>query len=129
MGDMLGLKGLIVNLVVRKVKKLVPAWSLPGTRPSRLRLQRRRPQLKPVEVKPSDVAFLQYTGGTTGVSKGAMLTHSNVLANVAAGAVARNAFWQEAVRSPDLLCALPLYHIFALTVNSLMGMQLGGTTC
>jgi long-chain acyl-CoA synthetase len=129
MGDMLGLKGHIVNLVVRKVKKLVPAWSIPGHKGFKAMLaEGEKLSLKPVEVVSSDVAFLQYTGGTTGVSKGATLTHANLLANKQ-----QIALWLEAAFAgkarPDVLnfvCALPLYHIFALTVNSLMGVALGG---
>ncbi|MDR7028369.1 long-chain fatty acid--CoA ligase [Rhizobium rosettiformans] len=129
MGDMLGLKGHIVNLVVRKVKKLVPAWSIPGNKGFKAMLaEGDKLSLKPVEVVSSDVAFLQYTGGTTGVSKGATLTHANLLANKQ-----QIALWLEAAFAgqgrPDVLnfvCALPLYHIFALTVNSLMGIALGG---
>lgn len=129
MGDMLGLKGHIVNLVVRKVKKLVPAWSIPGhTNFKAMLSEGEKLQLKPVDVISSDVAFLQYTGGTTGVSKGATLTHANLLANKQ-----QIALWLEAAFAgqprPDVLnfvCALPLYHIFALTVNSLMGVALGG---
>ncbi len=128
MGDMLGLKGHIVNLVVRKVKKLVPAWSIPGhTNFKAMLSEGEKLQLKPVDVISSDVAFLQYTGGTTGVSKGATLTHANLLANKQ-----QIALWLEAAFAgqprPDVLnfvCALPLYHIFALTVNSLMGVALG----
>lgn len=129
MGDMLGLKGHIVNLVVRKVKKLVPAWSIAGhTNFKAMLSEGEKLQLKPVDVISSDVAFLQYTGGTTGVSKGATLTHANLLANKQ-----QIALWLEAAFAgqsrPDVLnfvCALPLYHIFALTVNSLMGVALGG---
>ncbi|APH73527.1 long-chain fatty acid--CoA ligase [Aquibium oceanicum] len=128
MGDMLGLKGLIVNLVVRRVKKMVPAWSLPGhVKFNEAMKAGAAASLKPVEVGPDDVAFLQYTGGTTGVSKGATLLHRNVLANVA-----QNALWVEAAYAkrprpdrPVYLCALPLYHIYALTVNALMGMEQG----
>ena len=91
MGDMLGLKGLLVNLVVRRVKKMVPAWSLPGHVGFNAALKEGAArELKPVKVGPDDVAFLQYTGGTTGVSKGATLLHRNVLANVA-----QNALWVE----------------------------------
>ena len=128
MGDMLGLKGVIVNFVVRRVKKLVPAWSLPGHVKFNAALKEgaSRSFRKP-EVGQDDIAFLQYTGGTTGVSKGAVLLHRNVLANVA-----QNALWVESAyvkrKKPDALvyvCALPLYHIYALTVNALMGMQQG----
>ena len=129
MGDMLGgLKGMIVNLVVRKVKKLVPAWSLPGHVKFNAALKEGTgTAFKPVAVSRNDIAFLQYTGGTTGISKGATLLHSNVLANVE-----QNRLWQETAfvkrTRPDRLifvCALPLYHIYALTVNALMGMQQG----
>lgn len=129
MGDMLGgLKGAIVNLVVRRVKKMVPAWSLPGhvKFPAALK-QGAANAFRPVDVSADDVAFLQYTGGTTGISKGATLLHRNVLANVA-----QNAVWVETAfikrpRPADLVyaCPLPLYHIYALTVNALMGMQMG----
>jgi long-chain acyl-CoA synthetase len=131
MGDLLGLKGLLVNLVVRKVKKMVPAWSLPGHVPFNAALKEGRGlPLQAGQVAASDdVAFLQYTGGTTGVSKGATLLHRNMLANVAA---ARVSGWTMPIlvrRSPQryltFVCALPLYHIFALTVNALMGMQQG----
>jgi long-chain acyl-CoA synthetase len=128
MGDMLGLKGLLVNLVVRRVKKLVPAWSLPGHVAFNAALKDGAArQLSPVPVDAEAVAFLQYTGGTTGISKGATLTHRNVLANVEQLSV-----WVEdayTVRpKPEnqvFICALPLYHIFALTVNAMMGMQQG----
>ncbi len=128
MGDLMGLKGTIVNFVVRRVKKMVPAWSLPGHVRFNDALSAGSVQrLQPVSVGPDDVAFLQYTGGTTGVSKGATLLHRNVLANVA-----QNALWVESafVNHPrpgrlTYICALPLYHIFALTVNALMGMQQG----
>nr|WP_295463741.1 long-chain fatty acid--CoA ligase [Mesorhizobium sp.] len=128
MGDLLGLKGHIVNLVVRRVKKLVPAWSLPGHVKFNDALKAgSRATFKPAKVAPDDVAFLQYTGGTTGVSKGATLLHRNVLANVA-----QNDVWVKTAYikrpEPDRLvyvCALPLYHIYALTVNALMGMQQG----
>ncbi|MBX3572729.1 MAG: long-chain fatty acid--CoA ligase [Mesorhizobium sp.] len=128
MGDLLGLKGHIVNLVVRRVKKLVPAWSLPGHIKFNDALKAgSRATFKPAKVAPDDVAFLQYTGGTTGVSKGATLLHRNVLANVA-----QNDVWVKTAYikrpEPDRLvyvCALPLYHIYALTVNALMGMQQG----
>ncbi|MBN7807637.1 long-chain-fatty-acid--CoA ligase [Agrobacterium rosae] len=129
MGDLLGLKGHIVNLVVRKVKKMVPAYSLPQAVSFKDVLnQSRNLQLKPAQIGREDVAFLQYTGGTTGISKGAVLTHANLLANKQ-----QISLWMDAVflhkKRPEVLnfiCALPLYHIFALTVNSLMGVALGG---
>ncbi|TGS12762.1 long-chain fatty acid--CoA ligase [Mesorhizobium sp. M2E.F.Ca.ET.209.01.1.1] len=129
MGDMLGgLKGAIVNLVVRRVKKMVPAWSLPGHVKFNAVLKTGATiAFKPPTVSSDDIAFLQYTGGTTGVSKGAVLLHRNVLSNVA-----QNSLWVEdayAVKPKpahlNFICALPLYHIFALTVNALMGMQQG----
>ena len=128
-GDMLGLKGNIVNFVLRHVKKVVPAYSLPGqVRFNAAVSAGRGMRLQPVEIVAKDVAFLQYTGGTTGVSKGATLTHSNILANMA-----QNAAWLKPVTDrrgkPDdmmFICALPLYHIFALTVCMMMGMEQGG---
>ncbi|MCL6705671.1 long-chain fatty acid--CoA ligase [Pseudomonas sp. R2.Fl] len=128
MGDMLGPKGLIVNFVVRKVKKLVPAWSIPGHTSFRKALKDGRSlTLEPAKVSRDDAAFLQYTGGTTGVSKGATLTHANLLANKM-----QINLWLEEVFTrkarPEMMtfiCALPLYHIFALTVNSLMGIATG----
>ena len=129
MGDMLGLRGIVVNLVVRRVKKMVPAWSLPGhvKFPAALKEGAAR-TFKPARVSGDDIAFLQYTGGTTGISKGAMLLHRNVLSNVA-----QNALWMQSafIKKPrperlTFICALPLYHIYALTVNALMGIQEGG---
>ena len=129
MGDMLGLKGHIVNLVVRKVKKLVPAWSIPSAVPFKKVLGEGAHQpLKPVDIASSDIAFLQYTGGTTGISKGAALTHANLIANKMQISMWLDAAFTNRDR-PDVLnfvCALPLYHIFALTVNSLMGVAMGG---
>ncbi|AIY43701.1 Acetoacetyl-CoA synthetase [leucine] [Collimonas arenae] len=128
MGDLMGVKGLLVNLVVRHVKKMVPGFSLPGSTPfNSVVSQGASMQLGAVTLGQEDVAFLQYTGGTTGVSKGATLTHRNVVANV---------LQAEAWLSPGLakgpkveqlafVCALPLYHIFALTVCGLLGMREG----
>ncbi|MFZ1812844.1 MAG: long-chain-fatty-acid--CoA ligase [Rhizobiaceae bacterium] len=130
MGDLLGgLKGAIVNLVVRKVKKMVPAWSLPGHVPFKSVLAAGAGKsIQAVSVSQGDVAFLQYTGGTTGVSKGATLSHGNVLSNAS-----QNDVWLQSIftkkKKPDQLtyiCALPLYHIFALTVNAINGMSNGG---
>ncbi|MEX0957152.1 MAG: long-chain-fatty-acid--CoA ligase [Rhizobiaceae bacterium] len=129
MGDLLGgLKGTIVNLVVRRVKKMVPAWSLPGhVKFNQALKDGGTATFRPADVGHDDVAFLQYTGGTTGVSKGAVLLNRNVLANVA-----QNAIWVEGafLKRPRpermvYVCALPLYHIYALTVNAIMGMQQG----
>ena len=130
MGDMLGaLKGTIVNLVVRKVKKLVPAFSLPAAVPfNRMLAQGARLQFTPVDIGQDDIAFLQYTGGTTGVSKGAVLLHRNVVANVM-----QNEAWLQPTLTTlpgdqqlQFVCALPLYHIYALTMCALMGTHLGG---
>ena len=124
MGDMLGgLKGALVNFVVRNVKKMVPAWSLPGHHTFKSVVGSSN-QLRPVEIELDDPVFLQYTGGTTGVSKGATLLNRNVLSNAA-----QNDEWLKAIpnmpENPLYICALPLYHIFALTVNMIMGMRLG----
>ena len=128
MGDLLGIKGALVNFVVRRVKKMVPEWSLPGhvRFNDALKIGAGK-TFRPARVGGDDIAFLQYTGGTTGISKGAMLLHRNVLANVE-----QNALWVgDAYRvkakseKTNYLCVLPLYHIFALTINGLMGMQQG----
>lgn len=129
MGDLLGFKGYIVNFVVRHIKKMVKSWSIPGhTTFKAVLAEGDRRGLKPVEIDLDDPAFLQYTGGTTGISKGATLTNRNILSNVA-----QNSLWVEVAyrkkgRPENLtyICALPLYHIFALTVNALMGMEQGG---
>jgi long-chain acyl-CoA synthetase len=130
MGDRLGLlKGALVNYVVRNVKKMVPEFSLPGAVRFNEALDKgaaRAPQ--PVAIGPDDVAVLQYTGGTTGVSKGAVLLHRNVIANVL-----QSEAWNEPVmqkvpagEQPTSVCALPLYHIFAFTVNMMLSMRTGG---
>ena len=124
MGDLIGgLKGGVVNFVVKNVKKMVPAWDLPGHHSFKSVLASTAP-LKPADIGPDDVVFLQYTGGTTGVSKGATLLNRNVLSNAA-----QNDEWLKAIKempeNPLYICALPLYHIFALTVNMIMGMRLG----
>jgi long-chain acyl-CoA synthetase len=129
MGDLLGAKGLLVNFVVRTVKKMVPAWSLPGAVPfKRMLAEGARLTLQPVDVGHEDVAFLQYTGGTTGVSKGAVLLHKQVIANVL-----QNEAWfgptlskLKAGEQAQFVCALPLYHIYALTVCALLGLRVGG---
>ncbi|MBU1363635.1 MAG: long-chain-fatty-acid--CoA ligase [Gammaproteobacteria bacterium] len=124
MGEMLGLKGIIVNLVVRHVKKLVPAWKLPGSISFNSALAAGRSHgWQPVPLTQDDIAFLQYTGGTTGVSKGAMLTHANIASNVTQ---AYN--WiKPVVREGEefIITALPLYHIFALTANCLTFLMIG----
>ncbi|MGM9424990.1 long-chain-fatty-acid--CoA ligase [Hydrogenophaga sp. MI9] len=130
MGDLLGLiKGGIVNYVVRNVKKMVPAFDLPqAVRFNEAIARGTRGSLKRPDIRPDDVAVLQYTGGTTGVSKGAVLLHRNVLANVL-----QSEAWNAPVMSkvpageqPTSVCALPLYHIFAFTVNMMLGMRTGG---
>ncbi|MDC8759411.1 long-chain-fatty-acid--CoA ligase [Janthinobacterium fluminis] len=129
MGEMLGgLKGPLVNFVVRHVKKLVPAFSLPNAvRFKQALAQGGAMKLTPVELGQSDIAFLQYTGGTTGVSKGAALSHRNVIANV----LQTEAWAQPGLRKPPqvasltIVCALPLYHIFALTTCALWGTRMG----
>jgi long-chain acyl-CoA synthetase len=129
MGDLMGVKGALVNFVVRKVKKMVPAWSLPGHVPFNTAVaEGARQSFKPVQQGPDDVAFLQYTGGTTGVAKGATLLHRNLIANVLQSEV-----WLDPVRAnrTDIdqfitVVALPLYHVFALTVCGLLTMRTGG---
>jgi long-chain acyl-CoA synthetase len=127
-GEMIGLKGHVVNFIVRRVKKLVPTWSIPLHMPlSRVLAEGKSLPLKPSGLTGSDIAFLQYTGGTTGTAKGAMLTHANLLANQLQLQLWLTSAYTSKPR-PEILnfvCALPLYHIFALTVNSLMGMSLG----
>jgi long-chain acyl-CoA synthetase len=129
MGDLLGLKGVIVNLVVRRVKKMVPPYSIPGAvRFNDAVAAGRNLKLNKPKIGPDDVAFLQYTGGTTGVSKGATLLHRNILANV----LQNDAWLQPALAAPPhvdqlfIVCALPLYHIFALTACYLLGVRAGG---
>ena len=132
MGDQLGLlKGALVNYVVRNVKKMVPAYNLPGAvRFNDAVAQGTRGTFKKPDIKPDDIALLQYTGGTTGVSKGAVLLHRNIIANVL-----QSEAWNEPVmkkvpagEQPTAVCALPLYHIFAFTVNMMLSMRTGGKT-
>jgi long-chain acyl-CoA synthetase len=125
LGDMLGVKGVLVNFVVRKVKKMVPAYSLPNAlRFNGVLAEAAGRELKKVEVGHDDIAFLQYTGGTTGVSKGAMLLHRNILANIeqASAWLTPGLGGETAI----IITALPLYHIFSLTVNCLNMMKIGG---
>ncbi len=131
MGDMLGFaKGAIVNYVVRKVKKLVPEFELPSAVRYKDAVARGRAQsYKAPKVGPADIAVLQYTGGTTGVSKGAVLLHRNLVANV----MQAEAWYQPALKkvpaSDQLVsvCALPLYHIFGFTTNMMLSMHVGGS--
>ncbi|CAN5362598.1 long-chain fatty acid--CoA ligase [soil metagenome] len=129
MGDLLGFKGVIVNFVVRKVKKMVPAFSIPSAVSFNDALAAgRKLTLNKPKLTGDDVAFLQYTGGTTGVSKGATLLHRNILANV----LQNDAWLQPALKKPPhveqlfIVCALPLYHIFALTACFLLAVRAGG---
>ena len=125
MGEMLGLlKGALVNFVVRKVKKMVPAWSLPGSISFTTALAAgRRHGMDKVDITQDDIAFLQYTGGTTGVSKGAVLAHSNITSNVMQ---AYNWIKPVVVEGEEfIVTALPLYHIFALTANCLTFLMIG----
>ncbi|WP_159077941.1 long-chain-fatty-acid--CoA ligase FadD [Dickeya sp. Secpp 1600] len=126
MGDQLApAKGTLVNFVVKYIKRLVPKYHLPDAISFRQVLQqgKRMPYVKP-EVNNQDLAFLQYTGGTTGVAKGAMLTHRNMQANLMQARAAYGPVLQEGQEL--VVTALPLYHIFALTVNCLLFVEIGG---
>lgn len=129
MGDMLGgLKGALVNYVVRNARKLVPAFNLPGAVRFKDALsQGSRGTLKKVDLKPDDVAVLQYTGGTTGVSKGAVLLHRNIIANLLQSEAWNDPAMKKvpAGEQPTGVCALPLYHIFAFTVGMMLSMRTG----
>ena len=130
LGDQLGLlKGSLVNYMVRNVKKMVPPFSLPvAVRFNEAVARGTKGTVKRADIKPDDVAVLQYTGGTTGVSKGAVLLHRNVVANVL-----QSEAWNEPVmklvpanEQPTSVCAIPLYHIFAFTVGMMLSMRTGG---
>ncbi|MGM3192148.1 long-chain-fatty-acid--CoA ligase FadD [Dickeya dadantii subsp. dieffenbachiae] len=126
MGDQLApAKGTLVNFVVKYIKRLVPKYHLPDAISFRQALQqgKRMPYVKP-EVNNQDLAFLQYTGGTTGIAKGAMLTHRNMQANLMQAKAAYGPVLQEGQEL--VVTALPLYHIFALTVNCLLFVEIGG---
>jgi long-chain acyl-CoA synthetase len=128
LGEMLGFKGTIVNFVVRHIKKLVPRYLLPGAVPFREALNEgKKHALRPVALNHDDVAFLQYTGGTTGIAKGATLTHKNIVAN----ALQSDVWLQPALKmgaQGRFICvtALPLYHIFALTACFFLTLRNGG---
>ncbi len=130
LGDMLGFpKSMIVNYVVRKVKKMVPAFDLPGAVPFNTAIsQGRGKSFKPAQVGPDDIAVLQYTGGTTGVSKGAVLLHRNLVANI----LQAEAWYQPALKKIPAgqqivtICALPIYHIFGFNTNMMLAMRMGG---
>ena len=124
-GELLGFKGIVVDLVLRHVKKMVPAWSLPeAVRLSDALAAGRTGKLERVELAHDDIAFLQYTGGTTGVAKGAVLLHRNIVANLLQARA-----WLRPFLSSEreiVITPLPLYHIFSLTANCLTFMTLGG---
>ncbi len=126
LGDMLSFpKSMIVNFVLKHVKKMVPDYDIPNAIRFRDALTLGQMHTLPeIDIAPEDIAFLQYTGGTTGVSKGAMLTHRNLVANMQQASmwIGRNARMGEEI----IITALPLYHIFALTANSLVFMKFGG---
>ena len=133
MGDMMGLvKGALINHVVRRVKKLVPAFVLPANvtsiRFNDTLAKGRRMSLAPAKLGPDDIAVLQYTGGTTGVSKGAVLLHKNLVANI----LQAEAWYQPALKKIPAgeqivtVCALPLYHIFGFNSNMMLGLRMGG---
>ena len=130
MGDLLGtVKGALVNHVIRRVRKLVPAFTLPNAvRFGDAVARGRRMALAPATLGPDDIAVLQYTGGTTGVSKGAVLLHRNLVANL----LQAEAWYQPALtKIPPgeqivTVCALPLYHIFGFNTNMMLGMRMGG---
>ncbi len=133
MGELLGFwRGRLINFAVRHVKRMVPEFALPlgngrtVTRFGEVLEQGGRLHLKRVDISPDDVAFLQYTGGTTGVSKGATLLHRNVVANVMqCEAWFKPMLLKAGDQSLTIVCALPLYHIFALTICALMGAHFG----
>ena len=131
MGDMLGtLKGCLVNYVVRNVKKMVPAFNLPKAVRYKDAIRRgSNASFTKADVGPNDIAVLQYTGGTTGVSKGAVLLHRNIIANTLQCEAWFNPVLSDIRKNGEQVtsvCALPLYHIFAFTVNMMLAMHTGG---
>jgi long-chain acyl-CoA synthetase len=128
LGDLLGWRGLLVNFVVRRVRRMVPAWSLPGHVPFNAAIAAGRAQkFDRPELGPDDVAVLQYTGGTTGIAKGATLLHRTIVTNL----LASEAWMQPGLRRKPvagqtvIVCALPLYHVFAFITCGLLGMRTG----
>ena len=127
LGDMLGFKGKIVNFVLRNVKKMVPAWRIQAAIPfKRVLAEGAQKTYQPVQLSHDDLAFLQYTGGTTGVSKGAALTHGNIVANVLQAEQWCAPAIGDLNNGATFVAALPLYHIFGLTVNALYALHIGG---
>ena len=126
LGDMLGVRGMVVNFVVKHVKRLVPSWRLRKAVFFKEAMAKgKSASFDPVRIGADDLAFLQYTGGTTGVSKGAMLTHGNMVANVLQ---VHSWVRSSVVEGQELVVtALPLYHIFAMTANCFLFIRLGGT--
>ncbi len=125
LGDLLGLKGVVVNAVLRYVQKKVPAWNIPGAvRFNAMLAEGGALEFKPVDVDLEDVAFLQYTGGTTGTAKGATLLHRNIVANVEQSAAWLTPFIGD--QPQVMITALPLYHVFSLTANCLTMLKIGG---
>ena len=123
-GELMGLKGMLVDFVLRHVKKLVPSWNLPGAiRLSEALAEGAARTLERGPIVHEDIAFLQYTGGTTGVAKGAMLLHRNIIANLLQAAAWVKPFLGDARQV--IITPLPLYHIFSLTANCLIFMTLG----
>ena len=126
-GEFLAVKGKLVDLVLRRVKKVIPKWSLPGSiRLNDAMRQGRKLALARVPIAHADLAFLQYTGGTTGVAKGAMLTHGNMVANMLQARAWVRPFLSAAGQREVIMTPLPLYHVFSLTANCLVFMSLGG---
>jgi long-chain acyl-CoA synthetase len=124
-GELLGFKGIVVDLVLRRVKKMIPAWKLPGSiRFSDVLAEGRTGKLERVPINHDDIAFLQYTGGTTGVAKGAVLLHRNIIANLLQARAWLRPFLGDS--REVIITPLPLYHIFSLTANCLTFMTLGG---
>jgi long-chain acyl-CoA synthetase len=124
-GEMLGVKGLLMNAVLKHVKQAIPAFDLPGAVSFKHTLALgSKHSLPHISIQPDEIAFLQYTGGTTGVAKGAMLSHSNLVANMQQSSAWLSDSIQEG--SEIIITALPLYHIFALTANCLVFMKFGG---
>ena len=125
LGDLLGAKGVLINFALKHIKKMVPAFNIPhAVRFRDALVQGNAHPLKPVQLSHDDIAFLQYTGGTTGVAKGAMLTHGNMVANM----LQAGAWFSAKIRPGEeiIITALPLYHIFALTCNCFIFLRFGG---